>query len=177
MRYLEDEKLLLRPLEPEDLDLLYQWENDTTLWQYGDTLTPLSRYTLKDYIQASQQGLIITRELHLIIQDKAANDPVGIIELNDYDHIHQRAAIGMLIHPDHQRRGYGARSLALLEEYAFNKLHLNQLYAFINATNAASISLFTKSRYTISGRIEQWTRSESGWDDTVIFQRINTNNQ
>ena len=35
----------LRAIEPEDLDLLYQIENNTELWQVGATNVPYSRYT------------------------------------------------------------------------------------------------------------------------------------
>ncbi len=30
-------KILLRPLEPEDVDLLYEWENNMGIWEMGST--------------------------------------------------------------------------------------------------------------------------------------------
>ena len=33
MKLLENERIILRALEPEDLDVLYRWENDASLWQ------------------------------------------------------------------------------------------------------------------------------------------------
>ena len=50
MAFLESENLLLRALEPEDLDILYEWENDPELWKYGSTLTPYSKFALRDYL-------------------------------------------------------------------------------------------------------------------------------
>ena len=38
MKWLENDTIRLRALEPEDLDLLYAWENDTSLWEFGSTL-------------------------------------------------------------------------------------------------------------------------------------------
>ena len=35
-RFLEDEVIRLRALEPEDLELLYRWENDSALWAFDD---------------------------------------------------------------------------------------------------------------------------------------------
>ena len=46
MRYLSDEQIRLRALEPEDLEVLYRWENDSSLWEVGNTLAPFSRYVL-----------------------------------------------------------------------------------------------------------------------------------
>jgi len=39
-------KITLRPLEPEDIELLYAWENDMELWEMSNTKTPFSRYIL-----------------------------------------------------------------------------------------------------------------------------------
>ena len=37
MAFLEGENILLRALEPEDLDILYQWG---MIWIYGNTALP-----------------------------------------------------------------------------------------------------------------------------------------
>ena len=43
MQLLSNDTIALRPLEPTDLDTLYQWENDTALWVVSDTVAPYSR--------------------------------------------------------------------------------------------------------------------------------------
>ena len=43
-------KILLRAMEPEDLELLYQIENNPALWKVGVTNVPYSRYQLRDYL-------------------------------------------------------------------------------------------------------------------------------
>ena len=39
---LSNDIITLRALEPTDLDTLYRWENDTTLWAVSDTVAPYS---------------------------------------------------------------------------------------------------------------------------------------
>lgn len=39
--------MYLRPLEPEDLELLYTIENDPSLWDTSNTDAPYSRFALK----------------------------------------------------------------------------------------------------------------------------------
>ena len=51
----------LRAIEPEDLDLLYQIENDRSLWNVGATNVPYSRYTLHDYIATSNDDIYAVR--------------------------------------------------------------------------------------------------------------------
>ena len=55
MKYLSGTNIHLRALEPEDLDILYHSENDSSLWQYGSTLVPYSRFTLREYLQNGHQ--------------------------------------------------------------------------------------------------------------------------
>ena len=43
---LSNDTITLRALEPTDLDMLYQWENDTALWVVSDTIAPYSRKAL-----------------------------------------------------------------------------------------------------------------------------------
>ena len=44
--WLKNEKITLRSPEPEDLELMYTMENDTTLWSVGNATLPYSRYTI-----------------------------------------------------------------------------------------------------------------------------------
>ena len=41
-------KIKLRAIEPEDLELLYKIENDVRLWNVGATNVPYSKYTLHE---------------------------------------------------------------------------------------------------------------------------------
>jgi len=40
----------LRALEPQDLELLFQIENDTDLWELSQTQTPFSKHILQQYV-------------------------------------------------------------------------------------------------------------------------------
>ena len=45
---MESNKVRLRAMEPEDLDLLYEIENDIETWHVGAGNVPYSRYLLHD---------------------------------------------------------------------------------------------------------------------------------
>ena len=47
---LSNDKITLRAMEPSDIDLIYKWENDTSLWTVSDTVAPYSREALMLYI-------------------------------------------------------------------------------------------------------------------------------
>ncbi len=66
---LSNDRVRLRALEPEDLELLYRWENDPELWEVGNTLALYSRYILKEYIAGSDRSIYESRQLRFMIED------------------------------------------------------------------------------------------------------------
>jgi len=170
MAFLENENLLLRALEPEDLDILYEWENNSDLWKYGSTLTPYSKFALRDYLTDSLHGIINSGQLRLMVIEKKSNAAIGTVDLYDYDPIHQRAAIGILVDLQFRRKGYGTEILNLTAGYAFNMLHLNQLYAYIPVSNTESFNLLSKCGYEQAGVLKSWLKAANGFEDVWVLQ-------
>lgn len=165
-------KILLRPLEPEDIDLLYHWENDMRVWEVSNTHTPFSKYILKEYILNSVKDIYETKQLRLIIEnwEKCA---VGVVDLFDFDPYHQRAGVGILIHDIEDRnRGFASDALEALTEYVVNSLGLKQLYANIAADNTNSIRLFKNAGFVQAGVKKSWLKTATGWKDEILFQKI-----
>ncbi|MDR1654329.1 MAG: GNAT family N-acetyltransferase, partial [Prevotellaceae bacterium] len=62
---LHSENIILRAVEPSDLEQLYLWENDPQLWTAGNTRNPYSRYALKQYIADFQKDIYESKQLRL----------------------------------------------------------------------------------------------------------------
>ena len=167
---MENKTLLLRALEPEDLDILYEWENNSELWKYGSTLMPYSKFALRDYLNNSLQGIIYSRQLRLMAIDKKSHAAIGTVDLFDYDPIHQRAGIGILVDAPYRRKGWGSEILLLTAGYAFNILHLNQLYAHISVSNTSSFNLLRRCGYKQVGLLKSWIRTSAGFEDVRLMQ-------
>lgn len=173
MVLLENELIHLRALEPEDLELLYRWENNMEWWNLGNTLSPYSRYVLKEYIAGSHRDIYEQRQLRLMIDLRSTGATVGTVDLYDFDPHHRRAGIGVLLDPLYQKNGLATEALNLLADYAFSLLKLHQLYAHIPVKNDASKTLFTRCGYTITGILTDWITTEQGYSDVITMQRIN----
>jgi diamine N-acetyltransferase len=177
MKLLENDNIRLRALEPEDLDILYQWENDSRLWRHGSTLTPYSKFVLRDYLLNSSQDIFQTRQLRLIIIEKKTGNSIGTIDLYDFEPMHLRAGIGILLDENYRNRGFGFQALQLMEAYAFRFLLLKQLYAYIPESNRISYKLFQKSGYEEIGLLKSWIKTMHGFADVCLMQRIDNPNK
>ncbi|MGN0186413.1 MAG: GNAT family N-acetyltransferase [Paludibacteraceae bacterium] len=176
MSYLTSDRITLRAPEPEDLDSFYRWENDTALWAFGNTIEPFSRYTLRQYIATADQDIYTKRQLRLMVERKADKMVVGAVDLFDFDPLHQRAGIGLLIDKTCRREGFAAESLTLLCNYAFGVLHLKQVYAHVPIDNTACLDFFDKATpFVHTATLRSWLQRNNIYVDVTVWQLINNN--
>ena len=173
MKTLKGKHINLRALEPEDLNFLYQIENNELFWEVSQTQTPFSKYILRQYIENAHLDIYESKQLRLLIEEKSTSKQLGMIDLFDFNPQHKRAGIGILIHPDFQTNGFASEALALLITYSFSHLQLHQLYANITSDNSKSLSLFRKQHFITAGVKKDWILSEGKFKDEILFQLIN----
>ncbi|TND06555.1 MAG: diamine N-acetyltransferase [Bacteroidetes bacterium] len=166
------ENLKLRALEPYDIDNLYKWENDTAVWKVSNTIAPYSRFVLEQYIANSHLDLFTNKQLRLMITTRDGRD-VGAIDLFDYDPMHLRAGVGILIAAaEDRRKGFASEAMSMLLNYCFRTLHLHQLYCNVTVDNVDSVKLFQRHKFTITGIKKDWIRSGDGFLDELILQLV-----
>ncbi|WP_299670995.1 GNAT family N-acetyltransferase [uncultured Polaribacter sp.] len=169
---LDGKNIKLRALEPEDLEFLYEIENNESFWEVSHTQTPFSKYVLKQYLENAHLDLFEAKQLRLLIEEISTEKQIGMIDLFDYNPQHKRAGIGILIHPDFQQKGVALEALSVLIAYAFRHLNLHQLYANITSENKKSIAVFTKKNFKKVGVKKDWIFSDRKFKDEILFQLI-----
>lgn len=171
---LQSKNITLRALEPADIDLLYSWENNTSVWMVSNTLVPYSKHLLTEYLLTAHQDIFTNKQLRLVIELTQEKRAIGLIDLFDFDPQHQRAGIAILIaeQPD-RRKGYAAEALDTLVDYCFSHLHLHQVHCTITHDNEASMRLFEANKFEKIGVRKAWIKNNGQWFDEFMYQRIN----
>ena len=165
----------LRALEPEDLELLYEWENNDSNWLISNTISPFSKYILKRYLENSHKNIYETGQLRLMIDHFPDKITIGTIDIFDFDPFHNRAGLGILIADEaYRRKGYASMALTCLIEYCFKTLRLHQLYCNILANNCESMDLFKKQGFVQTGQKKDWIKTSDNYFDEYFFQLINS---
>lgn len=172
MKTLQGNTITLRALEPEDLEFLFETENDESFWEVSHTQTPFSKFLLKQYLENVHLDIFEAKQLRLIIQENLNNKAVGMIDLFDFNPQHLRAGIGVLVHKKYQKNGFASEALQLLTGYCFKHLNLHQLFANITSDNTKSIALFEKHLFKKVGIKKEWIFSNGSFKDEILFQRI-----
>lgn len=165
-------RLRYRALEPEDITLLYRWENDQEVNEVSLSKVPFSKYILEQYITHAQMDIQQAGQVRFILE-KLDSTPIGCIDLFDYDAIDRRAGIGILIDKEFRSNGFAKEAICLITDYAFNVLGLHQLYCSVGLDNIASLNLFKSCGFEQIGIRKDWRYRNGAFYDVVEFQLLN----
>ena len=165
------ENITLRALEPSDLEVLYLWENDPDVWRVSGTLAPVSRDRLARFISEQSYDIYATRQMRLIVDVDGVM--VGSVDIFDFEPLHRRFGVGILIYADeHRRKGYASRVIELIKEYARNTLDLRQIWVTVDEDNSASVALFESCGFVLSARRREWVNRAGVFIDELEYQCI-----
>lgn len=176
MSTLLGKNISLRALEPEDIDFLFSTENNEIFWEVSSTQTPYSKYILEKYIENSHQDIYEAKQYRFVICD-INNTPIGMIDLFDFNPLHRRVGIGILIISEQQSNGYGAEALEMIIDYSFSILNVHQIFANITSDNSNSIKLFEKFNFKKIGIKKDWIFSNNIFKDEISYQLIKKTNE
>lgn len=158
----------LRAIEPEDLELMYDIENDMSLWNVGSTNIPYSHFLLQEYITRSTGDIYTDKQLRLMIE--VGQQTIGIIDLIAYDPRHNRAEVGIVIKEPFRNQGYGTQALRQLMDYSSSVLHIHQLYAYISPDNQYSVQLFRSAGFRQTAVLKDWLFNGETYSDVLFMQ-------
>lgn len=164
-------KVILRAMEPEDLDFLYAVENDREVWSVSNTSVPYSRYVLHDYIANATNDIYADGQVRMIVENEA-HELVGMVDIFDFNAQHRRAEVSVVVRKEFRRMGYGTAIVTEIVGYAQCVLHLHQLYAVVSEENEASMTLFLKQKFFRRNSLKEWLFDGVRYTDAAVLQKI-----
>lgn len=171
--YLKNGRIFLRAIEPDDLDFVYEMENDPEMWNVSSFIVPYSRHVVQEYILNSQTDIFADKQLRLMIVDYVGKKTVGSIDLTDFSPLDSRAGVGIAIHSKYRGKGYAYEALTLMCEYAFEFLSIHQLYAYVAVDNHESKELFLKAGFKNIAILTEWIKRGENYKDICVMQQLN----
>jgi RimJ/RimL family protein N-acetyltransferase len=176
MRVLETERILLKPIEPEDLSFLMnlRWDKEVSQNIIHD---PISSQDQKNWYEKISKG----NNLALSIFYKNSKDDtnpviIGTIGLYDINHRHQRATLkSMRILPQYQGQNIGLEATNLLIDYGFNVLNLHKITCDLFEDNIARLKGLLKLGFKKEGVLKQHYFHQGKFKDAAIYSLLRKN--
>lgn len=159
----------LRAMEPEDLDFLYEVENDERIWNVGLTNVPYSRNLLLDYIASSTGDIFADKQVRLMIENEKGVT-VGMVDLINFSPAHRRAELGIVIKNEFRAQGYGCASIQKILDYAKNVVHLHQIYSIVDEKNEKCLKMLKRSGFQQVMNMKDWLFDGFAYHPAIFFQ-------
>lgn len=169
---IKGKNISLRALEPDDTDFMYELENNMKLWHLSNTRIPISKVRIEYFIEQSSNDLLADHQWRLCIEENRTSLSIGFLDFYDYDPVHLRAFIGIIIIEEKQNMGFASEVLNLIMPYAKKNLRLYQLAAEVLESNRASLKLFQKAGFRITGLKKDWVWTGETYENEVLLQKI-----
>jgi ribosomal-protein-alanine N-acetyltransferase len=158
------ERLLLRPLVPEDVPALREWTADRSLYAYwGKSAGRADKDPSLLFAKAERPA----KSFHWGIQHRESGKIIGEVWIylieND-----RMAKAALRVAPKAQGRGYASEALAAAVRFCFEKTELRRIWTDVDVRNAASCRVLEKCGFTREGMVRQG-KMVSTWCDYYLY--------
>ena len=141
---LESKRIILRKIETRDAPTLLKWGQDSVYhksagYQYLEDLTAAQKSICQYRERPYSYGIVLKENSHLI----------GLVELyerglDEYNGLLMTKDLGFLLDKNYWHQGLMTEALKLIINFAFEKLHQNQIWAGTFVSNENSQRLLKK---------------------------------
>ncbi len=173
---LEDERVLLRPLEVTDFDNLLPFSlNEPEIWKYG-LLTCAGEQNLRNYISGAVKNRNDQKEYPFIVFDKKTNSYAGSTRFYDIQQAYLTTQLGYTWYgKDFQRTGLNRHCKLLLLTFAFEEWGLERVEFRADNTNARSIAAMKAIGCVEEGVLRNHTPKADGTRrDAIVLSILKT---
>ena len=169
-KYLKIGDVELRTLEPEDFSIIHRWEDEIDAWMANNASAPFSRNTLWRYLENYNCDIYSTHEVRMVVM--LAGEPVGMVDVFNFDPMNSRVEIGVFVGAEHRRSGVGETAVRIAtENYCFGRLNLHQVYCTVRSSNAAALALFRSAGFADEVVLKDWLSCGNGtFEDAVMLR-------
>jgi RimJ/RimL family protein N-acetyltransferase len=168
MRILESNRIILKPVEQEDLPFLLKlrWDSDISNYIIHD---PISLKTQQSWFESITKSNDIPFSIFVKQDDDAHKITIaGTTGLYNFDYRHQRAGSRTRISSDYQGKNIAFEALRMVYDYGFNTLNLNKIVSVTFAENIAVTKLIKKVGFVEEGILRSHFFHQGCFRDAVI---------
>lgn len=167
-------RVVIRPMEPEDLDYLIKWRNSPEAMNYSEHLYGFlfSRDNMMRLVenQFREDGFFPRNKTFIV--EVTSGDVIGDIGYKNWDPRNRTAEIGLEIgEPDYRGQGLGPEMVELFVGYMFRHLNLNRIELSVLRENARAISVYNGAGFKPCGYRRQavFNSRENRYSDILVM--------
>lgn len=164
---LKGKRVVLRPIESQDLPAYVHWMADTDMLEYFGFYRPMNLAQEQAWYDRQNQD---PDSINFAVELDGRH--IGGSGLHLHDHKNQSAEVGLFIgEKDLWNQGLGQDILRTNVDYGFANLNLHRIYLRVFAENERGIRAYEKVGFVHEGRFREAEWRHGRWHD-LLFMSI-----
>ena len=159
--YLESDELILKKVEPQDSDDLFEILSNDNLFKYRPGNPWKTLDAVKKIGGHYERDFNKHKTIFLGIYYKKANNKlVGIAEIFEFDDKANRVEIGYTVNENYWGKGIATNAVKLMLDFLFNIIDVNSIQATPMPVNTKSKNVLERCGFIYEGTLRQikhWT--------------------
>jgi [ribosomal protein S5]-alanine N-acetyltransferase len=156
--------------DAKDISRLMTYNISKSLWQVP---YPYTVGNAVNFINSCHRDFESLKAVNFAIQYKNnfgdVNRLVGIVSLKNIDSDNKKANVGYWIGEQYWGNGLATESVALVINYAFSVLGLEEISAYVYSENKASIRVLEKNGMTKKEEVNEYNQMSGRYKNTIKF--------
>ena len=170
---LKGNKIILRPVESQDIEKFYKWRNDPDIkkmaMMHPFPVTLESEKKWFENISNNKDNKLII----FSVVDNSDKRVVGFIRLFNINWIHRYSYFGIVLGEEIARgKGFGKDAVKLIVDYALNTLNLHKIVLEVIDANNIAIELYKQLGFIEEGRLKNQVLIDNHWHDVLIMSLL-----
>lgn len=158
----------LRPLETEDVFVLFKWFNDERVLENLGPDNMFFATSLEEEKLAVDNMLRDGHAQYLIVHNLEDNLPVGIVGLANLDERNASAELRVVIgEVGAWDKGKGSDAIQVMLDHAFNVRNLHRVWLRVMEYNKRALRCYEKCGFVVEGRCRHDLYHEGAWRDAL----------
>lgn len=167
IKFLENDKIYLRPYDPSDTEILYHSVYSAIGRKLTGTQRIFSRQAIANFIAKIVQD---ESRVDLVICSQETNQALGEVVINEIDFTNRSANIRIdLFDEAHYGKGYGTPAMLLMLGHAFGSLNLHRVSLGVYAFNQRAIHVYEKLGFVREGVMRDYLYYDHEYHDQIFM--------
>jgi ribosomal-protein-alanine N-acetyltransferase len=169
---LEGNKIYFAPVKIDDVKAIHKYASDEDVSRFiGWKLMNSEEETYK-FVEEIIRRVNKGTHLYASIFTKENKELIGTAMIFGFNDEDKHAEIGYVLDKDHWRKGYGAETIKLVNEYVSKHLDLHRLNAFVVDVNVGSAKALEKNGFMLEGKSKDFYLIDGRYYDSLIYGKI-----
>lgn len=162
---LQTKRLFLREINESHVEDILKIRSNEAINQFVWRNSPKNNYDALQFILTIKERTRNNETFYWGISLKDKHNLIGTICLWNFSKDRKMAEVGYELLPEYHRKGIMSEALAAVLDFAFHKLHLDEIVAMTHQDNESSRQLLLKNDFILEEE-----RRDEGAPENMVFR-------